>query len=74
MYLEFISAVTEDILSREFISDRFSSCLPIIVILLNHFSGNQLIIHVPLSSSRVLDRVMQRHIDINRHKLNEVSV
>lgn len=23
MYLEFISAVTEDILSREFISDRF---------------------------------------------------
>lgn len=38
MYLEFISAVTEDILSREFISDRFSSCLPIIVIFLNHDS------------------------------------
>lgn len=30
MYLEFISAVTEDILSREFISDRFFSCLSFI--------------------------------------------
>lgn len=28
MYLEFISAVTEDILSREYISDRFFIFLP----------------------------------------------
>ncbi|XP_040916805.1 spermatogenesis-associated protein 7 homolog isoform X2 [Toxotes jaculatrix] len=41
MYLEFISAVTEDILSR------------------GHISG------------RVLDRVMKRHIDMNRHQLDE---
>uniref|UniRef100_A0A3Q1I3N9 Spermatogenesis associated 7 n=1 Tax=Anabas testudineus TaxID=64144 RepID=A0A3Q1I3N9_ANATE len=41
MYLEFISAVTEDILSRGHISDR------------------------------VLDRVMNRHIDMNRHQLDE---
>ncbi|KAI3367620.1 hypothetical protein L3Q82_026459, partial [Scortum barcoo] len=41
MYLEFISAVTEDILSRGHISDR------------------------------VLDRVIKRHIDMNRHQLNE---
>ncbi|XP_042357024.1 spermatogenesis-associated protein 7 isoform X2 [Plectropomus leopardus] len=40
MYLEFISAVTEDILSRGHISDRF------------------------------LDRVMKRHIDMNRHRLD----
>ncbi|XP_037343423.1 spermatogenesis-associated protein 7 homolog [Pungitius pungitius] len=40
MYLEFISAVTEDILSREHISDRF------------------------------LDRVIDRHIDMNRHQLD----
>ncbi|CAK6966914.1 spermatogenesis-associated protein 7 [Scomber scombrus] len=40
MYLEFISAVTEDILSRGSISDR------------------------------VLDRVIKRHIDMNRHRLN----
>lgn len=41
MYLEFISAVTEDILSRGHISDR------------------------------VLDRVLNRHIDMNRHQLDE---
>lgn len=41
MYLEFISAVTEDILSRGHISDR------------------------------VLDRVINRHIDMNLHKLDE---
>ncbi|KAE8290040.1 Spermatogenesis-associated protein 7-like protein [Larimichthys crocea] len=41
MYLEFISAVTEDILSRGHISDR------------------------------VLDRVIKRHIDMNRHHLHE---
>ncbi|XP_047467161.1 spermatogenesis-associated protein 7 [Mugil cephalus] len=41
MYLEFISAVTEDILSRGHISDR------------------------------VLDRVINRHIDMNRHQLDE---
>ncbi|XP_073339985.1 spermatogenesis-associated protein 7 homolog [Pagrus major] len=41
MYLEFISAVTEDILSRGHISDR------------------------------VLDRVIKRHIDMNRHQLDE---
>ncbi|XP_060918228.1 spermatogenesis-associated protein 7 [Labrus mixtus] len=41
MYLEFISAVTEDILSRAHISDR------------------------------ILDRVMKRHIDMNRHYLDE---
>ncbi|XP_068436600.1 spermatogenesis-associated protein 7 homolog isoform X2 [Clinocottus analis] len=40
MYLEFISAVTEDILSRAHISDRF------------------------------LDRVIKRHIDMNRHQLD----
>lgn len=40
MYLEFISTVTEDILSRGSISDR------------------------------VLDRVIKRHIDMNRHRLN----
>ncbi|XP_049918638.1 spermatogenesis-associated protein 7 homolog isoform X1 [Epinephelus moara] len=40
MYLEFISAVTEDILSRGHISDRF------------------------------LDRVIKRHIDMNRHQLD----
>ncbi|KAM8916097.1 spermatogenesis-associated protein 7 homolog [Spinachia spinachia] len=40
MYLEFISAVTEDILSREHISDRF------------------------------LDRVINHHIDMNRHQLD----
>ncbi|KAM7403258.1 hypothetical protein PAMA_003943 [Pampus argenteus] len=40
MYLEFISAVTDDILSRGSISDR------------------------------VLDRVIKRHIDMNRHQLN----
>ncbi|XP_033967593.1 spermatogenesis-associated protein 7 homolog isoform X2 [Pseudochaenichthys georgianus] len=40
MYLEFISAVTEDILSKGHISDRF------------------------------LDRVMNRHIDMNRHQLD----
>uniref|UniRef100_A0A8C3AQ80 Spermatogenesis associated 7 n=2 Tax=Cyclopterus lumpus TaxID=8103 RepID=A0A8C3AQ80_CYCLU len=40
MYLEFISAVTEDILSRAYISDRF------------------------------LDRVIKRHIDMNRHHLD----
>uniref|UniRef100_A0A3Q3NQG8 Spermatogenesis associated 7 n=1 Tax=Labrus bergylta TaxID=56723 RepID=A0A3Q3NQG8_9LABR len=40
-YLEFISAVTEDILSRAHISDR------------------------------ILDRVMKRHIDMNRHYLDE---
>ncbi|XP_059208561.1 spermatogenesis-associated protein 7 homolog [Centropristis striata] len=40
MYLEFISAVTEDILSRGHISDRF------------------------------LDRVIERHIDMNRHRLD----
>ncbi|KAM9341554.1 spermatogenesis-associated protein 7 homolog [Symphorus nematophorus] len=41
MYLEFISTVTEDILSRGHISDR------------------------------VLDRVIKRHIDMNRHQLDE---
>ncbi|XP_070698903.1 spermatogenesis-associated protein 7 homolog [Pempheris klunzingeri] len=41
MYLEFISAVTEDILSRGHISER------------------------------VLDRVTKRHIDMNRHQLDE---
>uniref|UniRef100_A0A3Q0S376 Spermatogenesis associated 7 n=1 Tax=Amphilophus citrinellus TaxID=61819 RepID=A0A3Q0S376_AMPCI len=41
MYLEFISAVTEDILSRGHISDR------------------------------VLDRVINWHIDMNRHQLDE---
>ncbi|XP_031603000.1 spermatogenesis-associated protein 7 homolog [Oreochromis aureus] len=41
MYLKFISAVTEDILSRGHISDR------------------------------VLDRVLNRHIDMNRHQLDE---
>ncbi|XP_045919596.1 spermatogenesis-associated protein 7 homolog isoform X2 [Micropterus dolomieu] len=41
MYLEFISAVTEDILSRGHISDR------------------------------VLDRVIKRHIDMNRQHLDE---
>ncbi|XP_035530651.1 spermatogenesis-associated protein 7 [Morone saxatilis] len=41
MYLEFISAVTEDILSRGHISDR------------------------------VLDRVIKRHIEMNRHQLDE---
>uniref|UniRef100_A0A3Q3LGI8 Spermatogenesis associated 7 n=1 Tax=Mastacembelus armatus TaxID=205130 RepID=A0A3Q3LGI8_9TELE len=41
MYLEFISAVTEDMLSRGHISDR------------------------------VLDRVIMRHIDMNRHQLDE---
>ncbi|XP_028251214.1 spermatogenesis-associated protein 7 homolog isoform X2 [Parambassis ranga] len=41
IYLEFISAVTEDILSRGHISDR------------------------------VLDRVIKRHIDMNRHQLDE---
>ncbi|XP_028993838.1 spermatogenesis-associated protein 7 homolog isoform X2 [Betta splendens] len=41
MYLEFISAVTEDILSRGHISDR------------------------------VLDRVINRHIDMNRGRLDE---
>ncbi|KAM6968684.1 spermatogenesis-associated protein 7 homolog [Tautogolabrus adspersus] len=41
MYLEFISAVTEDILSRAHISDR------------------------------ILDRVIKRHIDMNRHYLDE---
>ncbi|XP_022070497.2 spermatogenesis-associated protein 7 homolog [Acanthochromis polyacanthus] len=41
MYLEFISAVTEDILSRGHISER------------------------------VLDRVINRHIDMNLHKLDE---
>ncbi|XP_071353921.1 spermatogenesis-associated protein 7 homolog [Trachinotus anak] len=41
MYLEFISAVTEDILSR------------------GHISG------------RILDRVIKRHIDMNRHQLDE---
>ncbi|XP_074548345.1 spermatogenesis-associated protein 7 homolog [Halichoeres trimaculatus] len=41
MYLEFISAVTEDILTRVHISDR------------------------------VLDQVMNRHIDMNRHYLDE---
>uniref|UniRef100_A0A3P8V4Y4 Spermatogenesis associated 7 n=1 Tax=Cynoglossus semilaevis TaxID=244447 RepID=A0A3P8V4Y4_CYNSE len=40
-YLEFISAVTEDILTRSFISDR------------------------------VIERVMKRHIDMNRHQLDE---
>ncbi|XP_034715098.1 spermatogenesis-associated protein 7 homolog isoform X2 [Etheostoma cragini] len=40
LYLEFISAVTEDILSRGHISDRF------------------------------LDRVIKRHIDMNRHQLD----
>ncbi|XP_074517096.1 spermatogenesis-associated protein 7 homolog [Sebastes fasciatus] len=40
MYLEFISAVTEDILSRGHISDR------------------------------LLDRVIKRHIDMNRHQLD----
>ncbi|XP_054470396.1 spermatogenesis-associated protein 7 homolog [Anoplopoma fimbria] len=40
MYLEFISAVTEDILSRGHISDRY------------------------------LDRVIKRHIDMNRHHLD----
>ncbi|XP_029972797.1 spermatogenesis-associated protein 7 isoform X2 [Salarias fasciatus] len=41
LYLEFISAVTEDILSR------------------GHFSD------------RVIERVMERHIDMNLHKLDE---
>ncbi|XP_041668003.1 spermatogenesis-associated protein 7 homolog [Cheilinus undulatus] len=41
MYLEFISSVTEDILSRAHISDR------------------------------VLDRVIERHIGMNRHNLDE---
>ncbi|XP_029981950.1 spermatogenesis-associated protein 7 homolog [Sphaeramia orbicularis] len=41
MYLEFITAVTEDILSRGHISDR------------------------------VLDRVINRHIDMNRYQLDE---
>ncbi|XP_036006745.1 spermatogenesis-associated protein 7 homolog isoform X1 [Fundulus heteroclitus] len=41
LYLEFISAVTEDILSRGHISDR------------------------------MLERVMNRHIDMNRHHLDE---
>uniref|UniRef100_A0A3P8TF03 Spermatosis associated 7 n=1 Tax=Amphiprion percula TaxID=161767 RepID=A0A3P8TF03_AMPPE len=41
MYLEFISAVTEDILARGHISDR------------------------------ILDRVINRHIDMNLHKLDE---
>lgn len=41
LYLEFISAVTEDILSRGHISDR------------------------------MLDRVMNRHVDINLHRLDE---
>ncbi|XP_067335232.1 spermatogenesis-associated protein 7 homolog isoform X2 [Channa argus] len=41
MYLEFISAVTEDILSRRYFSDR------------------------------VLDLVIDRHIDLNRHLLDE---
>uniref|UniRef100_A0A8D3BA02 Spermatosis associated 7 n=1 Tax=Scophthalmus maximus TaxID=52904 RepID=A0A8D3BA02_SCOMX len=41
VYLEFISAVTEDILSRGHISER------------------------------VLDRVIKRHIDMNRHQLDE---
>uniref|UniRef100_A0A669EV86 Spermatogenesis associated 7 n=1 Tax=Oreochromis niloticus TaxID=8128 RepID=A0A669EV86_ORENI len=41
MYLKFISAVTEDILSRGHISDR------------------------------VLDRVLNRHFDMNRHQLDE---
>ncbi|XP_056282249.1 spermatogenesis-associated protein 7 homolog isoform X2 [Pseudoliparis swirei] len=40
MYLEFISAVTEDILSRAYISDRF------------------------------LDRLIKRHVDMNRHHLD----
>ncbi|KAG7224119.1 hypothetical protein INR49_019854 [Caranx melampygus] len=43
-YLEFISAVTEDILSR------------------GHISG------------RILDRVIKRHIDMNQHQLDEVSI
>nr|XP_057947523.1 spermatogenesis-associated protein 7 isoform X2 [Doryrhamphus excisus] len=44
MYLEFISDVTEDILSRGFISNR------------------------------VLDRVIQRHIDMNLHRLDEAKM
>ncbi|TNN38709.1 Spermatogenesis-associated protein 7 [Liparis tanakae] len=40
MYLEFISAVTEDILSRAYISDR------------------------------LLDRLIKRHVDMNRHHLD----
>lgn len=29
---------------------------------------------MPMSSARVLDLVTQRHIDINRHQLDEVSI
>lgn len=67
MYLKLISAVTEDILSRGHISDRFGFCFfsPLASIKTSDFA---------FFFSRILTLVMQRHIDMNRHHLEEVSL
>lgn len=68
LYLKLISAVTEDILSRGHFSDRFVS------ILLFYDSYNEKGSFVFMFFSRILNLVIQRHIDMNRHHLNEVSL
>lgn len=87
MYLEFISAVTEDILSRGSISDRFllailyepieilnCLCLMVTYRYTDNHSTFSAWMTLSLSSERVLDRVIKRHIDMNRHQLNVVRI
>lgn len=73
MYLEFVSAVTEDILSRGHISDRSV----IFFLLLSYYCfllvKDESLLCLYLLQ-RVLDRVIQRHVNMNRHQLDEVSL
>lgn len=70
MYLKLISAVTEDILSRGHFSDRFVSS----PLSYDSYTLKRLICLFFFTFSRILNLVIQRHIDMNRHHLDEVSL
>lgn len=69
LYLKLISAVTEDILSRGHFSDRF-----VFVLLIFDSYNKKRLICLFVTFSRILNLVIQRHIDMNRHHLDEVSL
>lgn len=66
MYLEFITDVTNEIIQRGIYSDR-------LVTVFLFFGCKNLLLLLTIFSYRVLQRVFERHIDMNKHRLAEVS-